>query len=170
MSFLDKYLDHDKLDKISDKTKKILEEVEKTLDDSLVGDDNFSNLIKDHSDKIMSMIARIKDQFDDWSLSVGNLVSAYRFILDIAAEVSEIVDELSDKIVPPGTPPDAARRLKIQFGQDLTYFIYMLWNPRIIKWVPDWIETKVEKKIISKLAGMVMDWMLDIRGSASIGP
>ena len=161
MSFLKRYADNNKLPPIKDSVKKKLEDIEKNLDTKTQGDETFSDIISEYADQIVSLVARIKSEFTDWKLSVGNVTSAFRFILDIAGEVMVIVNELESKIVPPGATPEEAKLAKVAFGQELTYFVYLLWNPRLVKWIPVGIESWLEKKIIYWLSGMAVDWFID---------
>jgi len=161
MSFLKKYAEENSLPPLRKGAKKKLEEVEKKLDALTQGDDTFSDIVQDYADRITNIVERIKAEFGDWKLSIGNLVSSFRFIIDIASEVAQIIAEIEPKIVPPNATPDEARQAKVLFGQELTYFIYMLWDPRLVKWMPLWMESWLEKKIIYLLAGMSVDWALE---------
>ena len=161
MGFLDRYAKDNALGPIEENIKKRLEKVEKNLDEKTQGDDTFSDMISDYSDRIMAIVDKVKTEFAGWQWSLGNVASAFRFVIDIAGDVTGIVKELEDKIVPDNATPEEAKQAKVQFGQELTYFVYLLWNPRLVKWVPVGIETWVEKKIVYWLAGMAVDWSLD---------
>jgi len=157
MSFLKNYAEQNKLPALRGAAKKRLENIEKQLDAKTQGDNKFSDIIQGYSDQIVSLVERMKTEFADWNFSVGKVSSVFRFVIDIASEVSSIVKEIEGKIVPPSLSPEEAKAAKVLFGQELTYFIYMLWDPRLVKWVPIGIESYVEKKVIYWLAGMVVE-------------
>ena len=161
MSFLDIYVEKYALPEISEGVKKRLEQVENRLEEISEGENTFEEIIQDYSEEISNLVLRMKKEFKDWKFNVGNVVSSFRFILDIGQNVAVIIDEISAKIVPDNATPEEARQLKIKFGQELTYFIYLLWDPRLVKWIPVGIETWAEKKIVYWLAAMVVDKTLD---------
>lgn len=166
MSFLDEYLNDNNLPPLPDHIKERLDEIEKKINDLFPsGNDQYANLIKEYYPKIVEIVDKIKNEFKDWEMSAGNVVSAFRFIITISNEISEIVNEFVEKVIPVGTPAEEAHQIKIELGRELTWFAYCLWNPRIIKHLPEVVETWIEKRIIYWLSGMVVDWALDYFGS-----
>lgn len=166
MSFLQEYINKehmndtpgsDPLTALDDVTKGRLEEIEKKLDNLTPGEDKFADIIKDNAEDISNIIKKVKEQFSSWKPTVGNFVSAFRFIVDISTEVVKIVNEVSSKVVPTGSTKEQAHQAKVEFGKELTFFIYTLWDQKILSWVPRWIE----KKVIYWISGMVIDWALD---------
>ena len=165
MSFLDNYIADNKLPPLDQEKMNTLEKVEATLNNLTPGKDQFDDIIKDNAEQINQIIEEIKIQFVGWKPSVGSFVSSFRFVIDIATEVVKIISDISGKIVPAGATSEQAHQAKIEFGKELTYFIYVLLGTSFSKWIPDWIE----KKIIYWLAGMTIDWALDkIEGNRPI--
>jgi len=163
MSFLDQYLKGQTLDDLRGSVVNRLKDIESSLNVQLGGNDTtdtFTDVIKDYVPQIMDIVTRLKTNFANWKLSTGQVVSSFKFVLGIAGEVSQIVHDLQDKIVPAGTEATKAHDLKVKFGQELTYFVYCLWDPRLVKWVPVGIESFAEKKIVMWLSGMAVDYSL----------
>lgn len=165
MSFLDKYLEENNLPPLPNNIKDRLEEIEEKLKNMFPDQDQFTDAIRECYPKIVEIVERTKKEFEGWKLTAGNVVSAFRFVISMANDVSEIVQELSSKIVPPGATPEEAHNRKIQFGKELTWFTYSMWNPKLIKWLPESVEAWVERKVIYWLSGMAIDWALDYFGS-----
>lgn len=164
MGFLDQYVEKYQLPALDEKTKQRLQELKDVLaklDYLSPTEEKFSDLIQQYSGTIFDLVDRIKANFADWKFSFGDIVSRWRFVVDIASEVTKIVNELSDKIVPANSTPEEAHKAKLVFGQELTYFIYLLWNPRLIKWVPESVETWLEKYAVYWISGVVVDWALN---------
>jgi len=156
MSFLDEYIKNNQLSPLDESVKRKLVKIETRLNNRTL-EEKSSDIVKDHSSEILKIINKIKHEFAGWSLSVGNVVSAFRFVLDIGEEVAKIVNKISYRITSEQHTPEERKQAKILFGQELVYFIYLTWNPRLLKWVPLWIESIIEKKIVYWLAGMAID-------------
>ncbi|MFA6088598.1 MAG: hypothetical protein WC755_01925 [Candidatus Woesearchaeota archaeon] len=171
MSFLQNYINDNyangnnpDLPALDTGVKNRLEESEKNLDNLTPGEDKFADVIKDNAEDIAEIIKKTKEQFTGWKPTVGNFVSGFRFIVDISTEVVKIVNEVSEKIVPAGSTKEQAHQAKIEFGKELTFFIYTLWDQKIVNWIPRWIE----KKVIYWISGMIIDWALDkIEGNST---
>lgn len=155
MSFLDRYLSNETLTELSSSVKSKLESIEVNLTELTQGEDKFDEIIKDYVPQIIDIVKRIKEEFSEWKIS--KIGSSFKFVLQIGAEVAGIVNALSNKIVPGGSDPSDAHAAKVQFGKELSYFVYCIWDPRLIKWIPIGLESWVEKKVIYWLSGMAVD-------------
>jgi len=123
MGFIDNYLDENRLDKMSDKHKNNIRKLEKQLSEQLPqGDENptMDIVLKEHGPQIADLVERASQV-----LHGGFSFSKFRVVINIGIEVYQLVDqiELDDKV---------------QFGKDLTYFIWKTIDPveKYFNWLP----------------------------------
>ncbi len=165
MSFLDTYVKKYRLDKLGAKTKKNLDKIEKKLDartKKATGKLSFEEAIKDHANVIADLIERVSKHFGGWKLSYKNALSSFRFVISIATEVYQIVEQIKSSIVSPGMNKQEADTAKMEFGKDLVWFVWMTVGPldKTLTWVP--FKRTIERKLVRWIAGMGLDAAMDL--------
>ena len=165
MSFLDEYLDKHRLDKLPGETKKRLEDLQNKMekDTQDAGDVDFKDCIKQYGPEILDLVDRVSAKIGDIKVgSIGDALDLFRFVKDIALEVSQIVNDISGCIIPDGLTPEEERAAKVSFGQDLTYFIWVTVGPLDSKynWIP--FKKKIEKKLVYWLSGQALEFVYDL--------
>lgn len=154
MSFLDKYSQNHRLEKINSKTKKNLVDLEKKLDRSINGERSFEDALKDHSDTLADLIQRVGEHFDGWKITWATAISSFRFVISIATEVYQIVEAMKAEIVTPNMSEEESAARRTQFSKDLVWFVWSAVGPldKTFKWVP--FKKTIEKRLVMWIAGM----------------
>jgi len=167
MSYLEKYLEKHRLDRLSKKQKKKLENLESKLDATTQKQTglNFEDIIKEHAEKIIDLVERLELYFQGWEFSLGNMYEAVRFVYSIAMEVSQIVNEIEKDLKLDGLSSEEAYKVKVEFGTELTVFVWNLWDP--LKDVAGWLPFRktLEEMVIRWLAEMAIKAALDFLGA-----
>ena len=158
MSFLDRYAQNVTLADLPQVVTDNLKKVEERLDGLVTSkDEKFADVIGEYVPRIFDIYARLKAQFSGWKFSIDNTVSAFKFVINIANEVVQIVNAIASRVVPEGADAPTAHIAKVQFAKELTYFIWAMWSPRLIKWLPESVDRVVQRKVVYWLAGMAAD-------------
>jgi len=161
MGFVDNYLDKHRLDKMPEKHKKNVEKLEKKLEEKAKGNNgqiDFENdILKEYGPQIADLVERASK-----ALHGGFSFSMFRVVINIGIEVYQLVDQMSDKVVPPGYTGEQAQEAKVEFGKDLTYFIWKTIDPlgKYLNWLP--FKKSIERRIVRWLAGYALDAALDM--------
>lgn len=167
MSFIDTYLEKYRLDEMPEKVKKNLDQLEKDMADKVQSDDveDFGECLAKYGAEISDLIERVSAKIDDLSIgSLSDVLNLFRFVKTIGFEAYQLVELLSDCVVPDGLSDEEAKEAKEakkEFGIDLTYFIWVTINPLEGKltWLP--FKKTIEKKVVRWLAGMAIDFAMD---------
>lgn len=156
MSFIDTYMkNHSALD-ISASKRKMLSKLEQKLDAITKKSQSpatFLDAIQKYGDEIGDLIERV----NQWKSSTKGFFSTFKFAYSIAIEVFQIVNAMHAEIVPTGLSKDEEWQIKLEFGKQLTYFIWKtvgLLDKRL-NWVP--FKKTFEKKIVFWIAGMGLE-------------
>jgi len=160
-SFVAQYLKKSKLEKLPKKVKKNLAKAEERLSKKVAGDGTFGDIIKDHAGELVDLVDRLKENFKDWKFSVTRVFQDLRFVIGISTEVAQIVNEIEGELGLEGLTPEQARQRKVEFGQELVYFVWLAWNPfgDIAKWIP--FKSTIEKRLVFWVAEMGIEAALD---------
>jgi len=158
MSFLESYLKKHRLDKIPDKHKKNLKKLEDKLNDQLQGSSTFEDCLKDYGPEISDLVERASNALKDLSFSFQKL----RVVINIGIEVYQVVEQMDDCVLVDGMTEEEKKAARIEFGRDLTYFIWMTVDPLAdyLTWLP--FKKKLEKLIVRWLAGYAMEAAIDM--------
>lgn len=170
MSFIDTYIEKNRIGDITSTTRKNLDKLEDQLDtitkNSKAGL-SFLDAIKDYGGEIGDLVERVQQNFNlasrpVWKFSLSNIFSNFRFVYSIAIEVYQIIVAMEDKIVPDGLTGEKAWKAKREFGKNLIYFIWKAVDPlgKSFNWVP--FKKTIEKNIVMWLAGMGIDTALSL--------
>lgn len=163
MSYLDNYLKNHKLGRMSNKQKKALGKIEKKLDAIVQNETDltFEEIISKHSDSIVDIIERLKVYFTGWQFSFANMFENFRFIYSIALEVAQIVRAVEGDLKLDSLPSEKAHEVKVEFGVELTAFLWNMWDPFAgeLSWLP--FKKTVEMLIVRWLADMAIRAALD---------
>jgi len=161
MGFVDTYLDKHRLDKMPEKHKASVEKLEKKLEARAKGNNGTLDFEKDILVEYGPQIADLVERASK-ALHSGFSFSKFRVVINIAVEVYQLVDEMSDKVVPPGYNEKQAHEAKVEFGKDLTYFIWKTIDPlgKYLSWLP--FKKSIERALVRWLAGYALDAALDM--------
>lgn len=159
MSFLDTYVKKYRLDKMDKKKKTNLENLETKLDKTLKRSGvnaSFSDVVKEHAEQIGDLIERVSQHFDDWEFSWRTAISSLQFVYNIAIEVYQIVEQMRLSSVTSGMSSDQEWNVKVQFGRELVYFVWMTVGPldKMLNWMP--FKKTIEKRLVLWIGGMGM--------------
>lgn len=165
MSFLDTYVKKYRLDKLSSGTKKNLVKLETQLDKvtkKAAKGVSFLDSIKDHANTISDLIERVAKHFDGWKLGLTTVLPSLRFVISIATEVYQIVEQMHDSIVQSGMTKEQQSEAKLAFGKDLVWFVWTTVGPfdKVLTWLP--FRKTIEKKLVHWIAGMGLEAALDL--------
>jgi len=161
MSFVDNYLDKHRLDTMSEKHKKNVSKLEKKLKDKAKGNNGTLDFEEDILKKYGPQIADLVERASQ-ALHGGFSFDKFRVVISIGIEVYQLVDQMADKVIPPGLSKDKQQEAKIEFGKDLTYFIWMTIDPlaNYLNWLP--FKKAIERRLVRWLAGYALDTALDM--------
>ncbi len=161
MGFVNNYLDKHRLDKMPEKHKTNVENLEKKLVDKAQGNNGAIDFEKDvlvaYGPQIADLVERASK-----ALHGGFSFSQFRVVINIAVEVYQLVDQMADKVIPPGYTGIKAHEAKVEFGKDLTYFIWKTIDPvgNYVNWLP--FKKSIERGLVRWLAGYALDAALDM--------
>lgn len=166
MSFLTQYLKKHRLDKISDKQKERLEQLEEKLSDIVKNDEKsftFEDLLKQHGEHIADLVERLSNYLKNlppWSLA--NTFNLFRFVGGIAIEVYQMVESMSQSIIKDGMTDQQKHETKVTLGKELVYFVWEIVNPlgNYFNWLP--FKKTIEKTLVFWLAEMALDNTVDL--------
>jgi len=158
MSFLESYLKKHRLDKMPDKHKKNLKKLENKLNERVQGSTTFEECLKNYGPEISDLVERASNALKDISFSFQKI----RVVINIGIEVYQIVDQMEDCVVSDDMTEEEKKAVKIEFGKDLTYFVWMTIDPLedYLKWLP--FKKAFEKMIVRWLAGYAMETAMDM--------
>jgi hypothetical protein len=159
MSFLDSYLDKHRLDKLPDKTRDNLTKLEDVLEDrvDIVGSD-FEECLQKFGPVIADLIERVAEGTKNADVSLATA----RWVINIAIEVYQVVDQMADCVIDDEMTPEEAHEAKVEFGKDLTYFVWMTIDPlaKYLSWLP--FRKRIEKALVRWLAGYGLEATVDL--------
>jgi len=165
MSFLDHYLTKHRLDEMPGKIKDNLSKLESNLKkytEKSKGDLTFEDAIKEYGPQISDLVERVSNYIENRPpITLGNVWGIFRFVQSIAIEVYQIVEAMKDAIVDDSMSPEEQHRIKVEFGTEFVYFVWMTVDPLKDKftWIP--FKKSIEKKIVKWLAGMALESTVD---------
>lgn len=156
MSFLEEYVSKHLLDNLSPSQQNNINNLETLLKDQ-VTNGSFEDILKQYGSQISDLVNRTS-QAVSGELSLSKL----RVIINIAIEVYQLVEVMSNSIVKPDMLEEDKKTAKITFGQDLTYFIWITVDPLkdYFNWLP--FKKTVEKKVVKILSGFGIKSAMDI--------
>lgn len=157
MSFLETYVNKYRLDKIKPQEKKHLHDIETQLDQSvnkISSNRSFLEIIKIHGDDIADLVERVGSHFDNWKFTIKKSISSFRFVINIAIEIYQMVENISSSLVSENMDNVEKESVKTQFGVDLVWYVWSIVNPinKRFRWIP--FKKVFEKKIVKWLARM----------------
>lgn len=166
MGFLDSYLNKYRLDEITTKAKASLDKVEKDLEKILQENEQnpaFDECVKRFGPQVADLVERFSAHFaslNGWSLET--VAQSLRFVINIGTEVYQIVETVKDLVVKPKMTPAEAHTAKVEFGQNLCYFVWMTVDPlkEKLSWLP--FKKTIEKKVVFWVAGMALEHTVDL--------
>ncbi len=166
MSFIDTYLTKYKLDSLPQSVKETLNKVEQTLNDKANaitdGEAKFNECLKQYGPDIASVTERVSEKFKGISVkSVSDAISLLRFISSIGFEVYQIVDHLSACALPDSLSEESKKSAKIDFGVELTYFVWVTVSPLEgkLSWIP--FKKTIERKVVRWLSKTSIQFAYD---------
>jgi len=164
MGFLNEYLKNHVLDPMPSSQQTNLEKVEQNLEEKLSGLSSFEDIVKQHGAEIADLVGRAREAFKNISFSFDK----FRVIINIGIEVYQIVENMSSLIITENMSPEEKTKAKIEFGQELIYFIYLTIDPlkSVLNWVP--FKATIEKKLVKWLSGMSLSAAADFLKSKGI--
>lgn len=164
MGFLKNYLDKHRLEVMPDKHQKNLDNLEKKLEEKAKGKKSFEDALKDYGPEIAGLVERASNAFSNISFSFQK----FRVVIGIGVEVYQLVDKMSDSILSDSMTVVEKESAKLDFGKDLTYFIWMTIDPLkgYFKWVP--FKKSIEKLIVKWLAGYALETAADLLKSRGV--
>jgi hypothetical protein len=156
MSFLEEYVSKHLLDDLSPKQQENINKLEEVLKEQ-VTNGSFEDILKQYGVQIADLVNRTSQ-----AVSGEFSLSKLRVIINVAIEVYQLVDVMSDKVIKPDMSEEDKKSAKITFGQDLTYFIWMTVDPlkEYFNWLP--FKKTIEKKLVKILAGYGIRAAIDI--------
>jgi hypothetical protein len=161
MSFIDTYIEKNRIGDISQANRQNLAKLEKRLLDTVTKKAknglSFLDAIKNYEEEIVDLIGRVRQHFAGWKFTLSKAFSSFRFVSSIAIEVYQIINVMQDEIIPEGVTGDAAWRIKRDFGKSLIYFIWKTIGPldKQYNWVP--FKKTIERRLVLWLAGIGID-------------
>jgi len=152
MGFVDNYLEKHRLDTMSEKHKKNVKNLEKKL--TLDFEDD---ILKEYGPQIADLVERASK-----ALHGGFSFSKFRVVISIGIEVYQLVDQMADKVISLALPEDKRQEAKVEFGKDLTYFVWKTVDPlaNSLSWLP--FKKAIERWLVRWLAGYALDAALDM--------
>jgi len=172
MSFLDHYLKKHRLKKLSDKTKKNLSKLEKEMDKFVKhskGSLTFDDLLKEYGSEISDLVERLARYVSDMpTLSLSGIINLFRFIYNIAIEVYQIIERMSNCILDDSMSEQERHITKIAFGKKLVYFVWMTVDPlkNRFNWIP--FKKTIVKKLVLWLTGMALESVIDLFNASEL--
>jgi len=157
MSFVNHYLSKYRLDKMSDQHKIKVSKLEKKLSEKINDSVDFDNdILVEYGPILADLVERSSNDVHDFSFS------KFRVIINIGIEVYQIVEQMSNKIVPENTSPEKTKKIKIEFGKELVYFIWQTIDPlsKYLNWIP--FKKTIEKKLVMWLSGYAIEASVDM--------
>lgn len=163
MSFLESYLKKHRLDAMPEKHKKNLEKLEKKIDEKIQGSGTFETCLQKFGPQISNLVERASKALRDISFSFQKI----RVVINIGIEVYQLIDQMDDCVVTDNMFESEKKAARLEFGKDLTYFIWMTIDPlaNYLVWLP--FKKKIERFIIRWLAGYAMEAAIDIMRAES---
>lgn len=159
MGFLNTYLKKYRLDEMPEKHKEHLEKLEKEIaEKSFSSNADFEECIKKFGPALADLIDRAAAGLKDVKVSLSTL----RWIINIGIETHQLVEQMVDFVVDDEMTPAEAREAKIEFGKELTYFIWKAIDPlaKYLYWLP--FRQTLEREIVKWMAGLVMEATVDL--------
>ena len=141
-----------------EKHQKNLEKIEKKLAEKIEDPAKFEDALKRHGPQIADLVERASDALKDMSFSFQK----FRVVISIGIEVYQLVEEMSDCIISDDMDEEQQKAAKVEFGKDLTYFIWMTVDPigGYVNWLP--FKKTIEKWLVRWLAGYAMETAMDM--------
>ena len=139
-----------------------LSKIEAGITEKINGFLEFEDVIKDYAPRIVDLLDALRRHFEEWKLSVTQIVSTFKFVINISIEVGQIVEQIEYAIITDNMTKEEKYRKKIEFGQEFTYFIWAIIDP--LKDQYNWIPFKrtLEEMIVKWLAAMALTATMDL--------
>ena len=163
MSFIDTYLAKFRLSEMPNSIKDNLINLEQKLIDTAQQDNSdFQECLKQFGPQLSDLVERLSGQLSKFpKISLGNVFSVFRFVINIGIEVYQLTDKMSECVLK-NIPPEKLHATKVEFGQQLTYFIWMIVDPlnKYLNWIP--LKKTIEKKLVLWLAKYALEATVDL--------
>ena len=157
MGFIRGYLKQSQVDDLTEKSKDALAKLEEKLDQkvqSITGQKTtFEDLLKTHGNEISDLVARVSEGIKNAKFSLSTM----RWVVNISIEVYQIVDKMLDETVTPDMSEADRHKSKIDFGKELTYFVWMTVDPlaKYLSGIP--FRKSIEKMLVKWVAGYALE-------------
>ena len=157
MGFIDAYLDKHRLDKMPGRIKEKLDDLEAKINEKTKQDSSLEYCMTHYGPEISDLIERVAAGIKEYD----GIIDLLRFVSTIGFEVYQIIDRISDCVIPDGLTPEEEKPLKIELVADLTYFVWATIDPfgGKLGWVP--FKKTIEKKVVMWLAKMAAQFAYD---------
>lgn len=161
MGFIDHYLEKHRLDKMPDKHKKNVDQLEKELKEKAKSNNGTTDFEEDILKAYGPQIADLVERASKALHRESGFRRLYA-VFNIGIEVYQLVDQMAEKVVPPGITGEKAKQYRVEFGKDLTYFIWKTIDPLsgYVNWLP--FKQSIERFVVRWLAGYALDAALDL--------
>lgn len=158
MSFLDKYLDGNRLGSLPQVALDRLRELEQQLNNtSTENGGNFDECVTVFGPQLADLSQRLSDKIKTISVkSIKDAIGLIRFATNVGFEIHQIVENVKDCVLPGELPEEEKKARQIDFSKDMAYFIWMTVDPLAGKltWIP--FKKTIEEKLVKWVAGMAV--------------
>lgn len=163
-SFIDKYLDKNRLSAISDKAKETLARLEQEVQDNMsVNGGDYEECVKQFGPQLADLAQRLSEKLKTFSIkSISDAIEAIKFAKNLGFEIYQIVDSVKDCVMPTPLPAEEAKQRQVSFGKDLAYFVWMTADPLAgrLGWIP--FKKTLEMRLVKWIAGMAIELAYDV--------
>jgi len=167
MSFLDHYFNDHVLDELDDTVKKRMEEFKKVVEEVTDSEQSpMGQLIANYSTEIIDLVERVTQHLEKLDFSVAGVMGTFKFAYQIGVEISQLVEDIAEDIFSGDMSDEEVRMAKVELVQDIVYLIWKTFDP-VSKAPWGWVKlipfrSRIERFVVRWLAGMAMDFVLDL--------